>query len=70
MKRNRGKDIAMMEEQIVKWMREKVKRDGFTDAASLAREFLDTHNITNVLDPEFSRTMDAGFRIAKEVYSL
>jgi hypothetical protein len=70
MERNRGKGIAMMEEQIVKWMREKVKRDGFTDAASLAREFLDSHKITNVLDPEFSRTMDAGFRIAKEVYSL
>ena len=60
----------MTEEQIVKWMRDKVKREGFKDAASLAREFLDTHNINNVLDPEFTRTMDAGFRVAKEVYKL
>ncbi len=49
-------------------MHDKVKRDGFTDAASLAEEFLQTHNVTDTLDPDFSRTLDAGFKIAQEMH--
>jgi hypothetical protein len=60
----------MTEEQILRWMRDKVKREGFKDAAGLAKEFLESHDITNVFDPEFSRTMDAGFRVAREVYGF
>jgi hypothetical protein len=56
----------MTEEQIMKWMREKIRQDGFSDMASLAKEFLDSHRVTDVLDPNFSRAMDAGFRLAKE----
>jgi len=58
----------MNEQDIIRWMREKVKRDGFTDAASLAEDFLQTHNVTDTLDPDFSRTLDAGFKIAQEVH--
>lgn len=58
------------EEQIIEWMRKKVKTDGFTDAASLAEQFLKTHNISNVLDPDFSLTMDAGYKIAQEIHGF
>ncbi len=60
----------MTEEQIMKWMREKVKQDGFTDAASLASEFLRSHNIDTSLAPEFSKTLDAGFKVAQEVFGF
>ena len=60
----------MTEKEIISWMQDKVKKDGFTDAASLARSFLSTHKIDNSLNPDFSKTMDATLKIAKEVYSL
>lgn len=60
----------MTEKEIVNWMQENVKNSGFSDAASLAKEFLNTHNITNSLDPDFSKALDAGFKIAQEVYCL
>ncbi len=60
----------MTEKEIVSWMQDKVKKEGFTDAASLARDFLTTHNIDDALDPNFSRTMDAGLKVAKKVYDL
>ena len=58
------------EDEIMKWMREKVKADGFSDAATLAEEFLRTHDVKNALDPDFSRTLDAGFKIAQEVHGF
>ncbi len=60
----------MTEKEIIQWMRNTVKNDGFRDAASLAREFLDTHEITESLDPKFSTVLDASFKIAREVYSF
>ncbi len=60
----------MTEEEILQWMRNKVQRDGFTDAASLAESFLKTYDIVDALDPEFSRTLDAGFKVAQEVHGF
>ena len=60
----------MTEEQIMQWMRDKVKKDGFTDAATLAEGFLQSHNMTDALDPDFSKTLDAGFKIAQEVFDF
>lgn len=60
----------MTEDQIMQWMRDRVKADGFTNAASLADSFLKTHEITDALDPEFSRTLDAGFKVAQEVHGF
>ncbi len=60
----------MTEEEILKWMRGKVKKDGFTDAASLAEDFLRTHNVKDTLNPDFSKSLDAGFKIAQEVYDF
>jgi hypothetical protein len=60
----------MNEENILQWMREKVKTDGFTDAGTLAEEFLKSHHISDVLDPDFSKTLDAGFKIAQEVHGF
>ena len=57
----------MTEEQITNWMQERIDNRDFTDAAGLAKGFLDEHNITNVLDPEFSKAMDAGFSLAEEI---
>lgn len=57
----------MNEEQIILWMREKVKKDGFSNATSLAESFLQEHHINDVLDPDFSMTLDAGFKVAQEV---
>ena len=60
----------MTEKEIMEWMKNKVKDGNFTDAAGLAREFLHTHNITNSLDPDFSKALDAGFKVAQEVYDF
>ena len=57
----------MTEDKIVQWMHEKVKKDGFTNATSLAESFLQEHHITDVLDPDFSLTLDVGFKIAQEI---
>ena len=60
----------MNEEHIVSWMRERISGGNFTDAASMAKEFLDENNITNVLDPDFSKTMNAGFKLADEIADI
>jgi len=60
----------MTEEEIIQWMRDKVRRDGFTDAASLAEDFLKTHHITTSMDPTFTKTLDAGFKIAQEMHGF
>jgi hypothetical protein len=57
----------MTEDQIIVWMREKVKKTGFTDATSLAESFLKEYKINDALDPEFSRSLDAGFKVAQEI---
>ncbi len=57
----------MTEEQIIQWMRQKVKRDGFVNATTLAESFLSAHHISDALDPEFSATLDAGFKVAQEI---
>lgn len=60
----------MTENQIMDWMQNKVKEGEFTDAASLAKEFLHSHEITNSLDPDFSKALDAGFKVAQEIYDF
>jgi len=60
----------MTEQEIMQWMREKVRRDGFSDAASLARAFLEVHEVTSSLDPVFSQTWDAGLKLAREIHGL
>jgi hypothetical protein len=57
----------MTEEQVLEWMRDKVRHDGFVNATSLAESFLQTHRINDVLDPYFSLSLDAGFKIAQEI---
>ena len=60
----------MTENEIMNWMKNKVKEEGFKDAASLAKEFLHSHSITNSLDPNFSKALDAGFKVAQEIYDF
>lgn len=57
----------MTEKEIIDWMRARVQAGQFNDAASLAREFLQEKDIHDVLDPEFQRVMDAGFKLAGEI---
>jgi hypothetical protein len=57
----------MNESQIMQWMRERVKQVGFSNATSLAESFLKEHHIKDALDPEFSRSLDASFKVAQEV---
>jgi hypothetical protein len=57
----------MTEEQIIQWMRQKVKCDGFINATTLAESFLSANHITDALDPVFSKTLDAGFKVAEEI---
>lgn len=57
----------MTEEKIIQWMHEKVKKDGLTNATSLAESFLQEHRISDVLDPDFSLTLDVGFKVAQEI---
>jgi len=48
-------------------MHQKVRRDGFVNATTLAESFLAVHHITDALDPDFSKTLDAGFKVAQEI---
>ena len=57
----------MTEEEIVKWMKKRVEQKNFTDAASLAREFLAEQNITDATDPKFNMAMNAGFSLAETI---
>ena len=57
----------MTEEQILDWMHQKVQMGGFTNATSLAESFLQDHRICDPLDPVFSRSLDAAFKIAQEI---
>ena len=57
----------MTDNQIMDWMRERVKLAGFTDATTLAESFLREHHINDALDPEFSRSLDVGYRVAQEI---
>lgn len=57
----------MTENHIMQWMREKVEQAGFTDATSLAESFLREHHINDALDPDFSRSLDAGYKVAQEI---
>ena len=57
----------MTEDAIMQWMREQVERAGFTDATSLAESFLKEHHIHDALDPDYSRSLDAGYKIAQEI---
>jgi hypothetical protein len=57
----------MNDDQIMQWMRIKVEQNGFSDATSLAESFLKEHHINDALDPVFSRSLDAGFKVAQEI---
>lgn len=57
----------MTDQEIMDWMRQQVKTDGFTNATALAESFLKAHQINDALDPDFSRSLDAGFKVAQEI---
>ena len=57
----------MTEQEIMEWMREKIRTDGFSNATALAESFLKAHHINDALDPDFSRSLDAGFKVAQEI---
>lgn len=57
----------MTEYEITQWMRDKIKNEGFTDATTLAESFLKAHQINDALDPDFSLSLDVGFKVAQEV---
>jgi hypothetical protein len=57
----------MTEDKIIEWMRSKISTGQYTDAASLARAFLDHYDIKNTNDPNFTMTIDAGFKLADEI---
>ncbi len=57
----------MTEQTIINWMRNKVREEGFSNATSLAESFLQAHHINDALDPDFSLSLDAGFKVAQEI---
>lgn len=58
------------EATIKKWMRQRLAEGQYDNAASLAREFLEEHQIRDVLSPDFSQVMDAGFSLAPEIADI
>jgi hypothetical protein len=52
---------------VLNWMRTRIESGEYDNAASLAREFLDEHNIHNAADPDFACVIDAGFMLASEI---
>ncbi len=65
-----GNKESITEKEVMNWMRKKVKKDGFDTAAALAQQFLNEHNIKQAHHPDFPKVIDAGFKIAEEVYGL
>ncbi len=57
----------MNEARILDWMRDKVHSYGFFDATSLAESFLQAHRVNDPLDPVFSLSLDAAFKVAQEI---
>ena len=57
----------MNEEMITQWMRQRIEQVGFTDATTLAESFLSAHRINDALAPEFSLSLDVGYKIAQEI---
>ena len=57
----------MSEDKILQWMRERVQQAGFIDATTLAESFLKEHHIGDALDPDFSLSLDVGYKVAQEV---
>jgi len=57
----------MTEHEIMNWMRQRVETDGFSNATALAESFLRAHHISDALDPDFSLSLDAGFKVAQEI---
>jgi hypothetical protein len=57
----------MTEDQILQWMRQKMTAEDITDASELATSFLEQYNIKSASDPNFSKTIQAGFKIAPEI---
>lgn len=55
------------EDSVIKWMRQRIATGQFDNAASLAREFLEEHRISDVLSPDFARVINAGFTLAPEI---
>jgi hypothetical protein len=57
----------MISETMIKdWMRQRLAAGQCDSAAELAREFLEEHQIRDVMSPEFGRVMDVGFSLAME----
>lgn len=57
----------MNEARILDWMRQTVHSNGFLNATSLADSFLQAHHINDPLDPVFSLSLDAAFKVAQEI---
>jgi|LAHU01.1.fsa_nt_gb hypothetical protein len=58
----------MITEQAIKnWMRQQLAEKQYDNAAALAREFLEQHQIRDVLSPEFNRVISVGFELAPEI---
>lgn len=58
----------MITEQAIKnWMRQQLAEKQYDNAAALAREFLEQHQIHDVLSPEFNRVISVGFELAPEI---
>lgn len=61
----------MINESVIKnWMRQRLAEGTCDDAASLAREFLQEHQIRDVLSPDFAKVMDVGFSLAPEIAQI
>lgn len=58
------------EERVLQWMRKRLESGHYDTAAALAREFLNEHQIRDVLDPDFVCVMEAGFKLAPEIAQL
>lgn len=48
-------------------MRQQLAEKQYDNAAALAREFLEQHQIRDVLSPEFNRVISVGFELAPEI---
>jgi hypothetical protein len=54
-------------ESVTQWMRQRIADGNYDTAASLAREFLDQHQIHDVLSPDFDCVIKVGFSLATEI---
>ena len=57
----------MTQEAIIEWIRARLEHAHYAQAADLARDFYEEHQISRTSDPNFRQFMNASIYLANEI---